>query len=152
MPPLRERRADLPALVSRFLEELARSNAIPPKTLAPEAMKRLERYDWPGNVRELKNLVESLLVIAPDRVIGTDDLPPSVCGSAAPLERQELAGLTLEEVERELLRQTLEQFGGNRTHAAKALGIGVRTLQRKIQNYNLEIASRRRGVPKTVSS
>lgn len=151
VPPLRERRADLPALVTRFLEELARANAVPSKTMDPAAMKRLERYNWPGNVRELKNLIESLLVSARDSVIGTDDLPPSVSGDAAPLERRELAGLTLEEVERELLRQTLEKFGGNRTHTARALGIGVRTLQRKILSYQLDIAPRRRGTLKHLS-
>ncbi len=145
VPPLRERRADIPHLVDAFLEELSRANAVRPKRVTPEAMAALESYQWPGNVRELKNILESVLVSSAGDVIGLDDLPPSVVREAARAERRDLApGTTLADMERELIRRTLEHVGGNRTHAASMLGIGVRTLQRKIREFALDIPSKRR--------
>jgi DNA-binding NtrC family response regulator len=145
VPALRERREDIPALVETFLDQLARSNAVPPKTITPEAMSALQDHAWPGNVRELKNLLESLLVSARGTTIGIEDLPSNV--HPARLRRTEIGlepGTTLAAMERELIRRTLEETGGNRTHSADLLGIGVRTLQRKIQGYGLSIPPRRR--------
>jgi DNA-binding NtrC family response regulator len=145
VPPLRERRADIPALAETFLDELARVNAVRRKTLAPEALAALQSYQWPGNVRELKNILESVLVSSAGEVIGLEDLPPSVVRETAGPERLELgAGVSLREMERELIRRTLLHTGGNRTHSAAMLGVGVRTLQRKIRDYGLEIPSTRR--------
>jgi len=151
VPPLRERREDLPFLVETFLDQLARTNAVARKTISPEATAALLRYDWPGNVRELKNLLESLLVSAPGQVITPEHLPTHVDreitrGGAAMLE----PGATLAEMEQELIRRTLAFTGGNRTHSAALLAIGVRTLQRKIRLYGIKIRSTRRrprGVP-----
>jgi DNA-binding NtrC family response regulator len=145
VPPLRERRADIPSLVQTFLDELARANAVERKTITPAALHALEGYRWPGNVRELKNLIESLLVSVPGGVIGVQDLPSYV----QQVDREAStggfpAGTRLEEMERELIRRTLESTGGNRTHSASLLGIGVRTLQRKIQAYDIRIAPKRR--------
>jgi DNA-binding NtrC family response regulator len=145
VPPLRDRRQDIPALVETFLDELSRANAVPRKAIVPEALDALRVYHWPGNVRELKNILESVLVSSPGDVIRLEDLPPSVRRESVALERPEMAvGMTLEDIEREMIRRTLEHTGGNRTHCAALLGIGVRTLQRKIRGYRLEIPSKRR--------
>jgi transcriptional regulator with PAS, ATPase and Fis domain len=145
VPPLRERRQDIPHLVSTFLDELSRENAVIRKAITPEALDALERHQWPGNVRELKNVLESVLVAVPGEVIRPEDLPMSIrqsTSSQAPMEL--LPGTKLEEMERELIRRTLEHTGGNRTHSASLLGIGVRTLQRKIRAYGITIPPRRR--------
>jgi len=145
VPPLRDRRADLPELIEGFLDELSRSNAVPRKAVAPEVLEALSVYDWPGNVRELKNGLESVLVASPGERVHLEDLPPSIARAVAPPRRPSLVpGTTLESMERELIRATLESAGGNRTHSAEILGIGVRTLQRKIRSYGLDIASKRR--------
>jgi len=150
VPPLRERRSDIPALVEAFLDELARSNAVPRKAITPEALGALQAYHWPGNVRELKNILESVLVSSSGDRITLEDLPPSVLRERPAAARAAIAaGTTIEEMERELIRATLEQTGGNRTHSARLLGIGVRTLQRKIRIYDLDIASRRRRRPQS---
>ncbi len=145
VPPLRERRGDIPALVESFLEELARDNAVPRKAISATALEALQAYHWPGNVRELKNILESVLVSSSGDRIEPEDLPPSVLRErSAPGRTTVAAGSTLGEMERELIRATLEQAGGNRTHSAEMLGIGVRTLQRKIRLFGLDIASKRR--------
>jgi DNA-binding NtrC family response regulator len=145
VPPLRERRQDIPALVETFLDELSRANAVRRKAIVPEALDALTSYHWPGNVRELKNILESVLVSSSGDVIRLEDLPPSVRRENVALERPEMAvGMTLEDMEREMIRRTLEHTGGNRTHCAALLGIGVRTLQRKIREFRLEIPSKRR--------
>jgi len=145
VPALRDRRADLPELIEGFLDELSRANAVPRKLIAADVLGALSAYDWPGNVRELKNVLESVLVASPGETITLDDLPPSIARAvAAPLRPTVAAGTTLESMERELIKATLESAGGNRTHSAELLGIGVRTLQRKIRTYGLDIASKRR--------
>ena len=147
VPPLRERADDVPTLVHTFLEELARTNGVPRKEISEEALQQLTRYHWPGNVRELKNLIESALVSVPGTTIGLDDLPAQVTRAESgetPRTGRPVAGTSLAEMERALIEATLEHTGGNRTHSAMLLGIGVRTLQRKIQSYGIEIASTRR--------
>jgi len=145
VPPLRERREDLPALVSTFLDQLARENAVFRKAITPEALNALQEYAWPGNVRELKNILESVLVSVPGEVIRTEDLPSSVRPSRIVPHPMELKpGTKLEDLERELIKRTLEHTGGNRTHSADLLGIGVRTLQRKISGYGISIPPKRR--------
>ncbi len=145
VPPLRERRFDIPVLVETFLDELSRANAVPRKAISPEALAALQDYQWPGNVRELKNVIESVLVSTQGDPIRREDLPPSIARGAPVPERGDLMpGATLEEIERELIRRTLEHTGGNRTHTAEMLGIGVRTLQRKIRSFGLDIRPLRR--------
>jgi DNA-binding NtrC family response regulator len=145
VPPLRERRLDIRALTATFLDQLARANAIASKEITPEAAAALERYDWPGNVRELKNVLESVLVSTPGPLIRLEDLPAHLHKPLAdPATAETEPGTTLAQMERELIRRTLESVGGNRTHAAVLLDIGVRTLQRKIHLYGLRIAPRRR--------
>jgi len=145
VPALRQRRLDIPYLIDTFLDELSRSNAVKRKNVAPAALAALTAHAWPGNVRELKNLLESLLVTTDGDEIGVEDLPSSIRGSRAEVEANELAaGTTLEQMERALIRRTLEHTGGNRTHSAAMLGIGVRTLQRKMLAYDIQIRSTRR--------
>jgi DNA-binding NtrC family response regulator len=145
VPPLRERRLDTPHLVRSFLDELSRTNAVEPKSIADDALAKLTDYPWPGNVRELKNLIESLLVSVTGDEIRLEDLPPSVHRDRTPPERAGIEpGTTLAQLERELIRRTLEHTGGNRTHSAELLGIGVRTLQRKIRGYALNVPPTRR--------
>ena len=145
VPALRDRRPDIPYLIDTFLDELSGSNAVQRKNVSAAAMAALTDHAWPGNVRELKNLLESLLVTTEGDEIGVEDLPRSVRGSRAEVEATELAaGTTLEQMERALIRRTLEHTGGNRTHSAALLGIGVRTLQRKMQAYDIRIRSTRR--------
>jgi DNA-binding NtrC family response regulator len=146
VPPLRERRADIAQLVEIFLDELSRGNAVRRKTVTPEAMTALQAYAWPGNVRELKNVLESLLVSTPGDTVDLADLPAAIARRSARVPAAEgvTPGTTLAQMERELIRRTLEHTGGNRTHSAQLLGIGVRTLQRKIQEYGLTIPPTRR--------
>jgi transcriptional regulator with PAS, ATPase and Fis domain len=145
VPPLKERREDIPALVSTFLDQLSRENAVYRKAITPDALGTLQDYSWPGNVRELKNILESVLVSVPGEVIRLEDLPPSVRPTRiAPHPMELRPGTRLEDLERELIKRTLEHTGGNRTHSAALLGIGVRTLQRKIAAYGISIPPKRR--------
>lgn len=139
VPPLRDRGEDIPELVEIFLDSLCRANDIPIKELSPESLFMLLNYGWPGNVRELKNLLESLVVTVPGHRIEADDLPPPIRGED-PIEKilpRVEAGMTLRQVEKDLIKKTLARTEGNRTRAAKILQIGVRTLQRKIKEYDL---------------
>jgi len=145
VPPLRERREDVPHLVHTFLDELSRANAVLRKSISDEALAILCEYSWPGNVRELKNFVESSLVSVAGERIDAEHLPRNMRRHVAVVEPARLvAGTRLEEMERELIRLTLEHTGGNRTHSAQLLGIGVRTLQRKMNGYRIDIPSTRR--------
>src|SRR2546426_43493 len=140
VPSLRERSEDIPELVRTFLESLCRANNLPTKDLTPDALIALGHYAWPGNVREMKNLLESLVVTVPGDVIDLADLPPAVRGerSADAIHLRVEAGMSMRDMQRELIRRTLARTDGNRTRAAHILQIGVRTLQRKIKEYGLQ--------------
>ena len=138
--------------VETFLEQLSRSNAVPRKTMSSEALAALASYPWPGNVRELKNVLESVLVSTQGERITLEDLPGTFRKTeSGPASMGIHAGTTLEELEKELIRLTLEHTGGNRTHSAALMGIGVRTLQRKIRSYGIDIARRRRRPRKRIA-
>jgi DNA-binding NtrC family response regulator len=140
LPPLRERPDDIPILVEHFLKEISEQKHTPPKRVSPEVMRRFQQYRWQGNVRELRNTLESMMVLAEGDVLTERDLPDRIAGGATPTTNaQEIpTGLTMEELERLAITKALDQFGGNRTHAANRLGISVRTLQRKLRQYELE--------------
>ena len=145
VPPLRERGPDIPYLIHDFLDELSRANAVEAKSITGEALTSLTEYSWPGNVRELKNLLESLLVSVQGNVIRLEDLPSPIHRNLVGASTPEFEpGMSLVEMEQQLIRRTLEFTGGNRTHSAELLGIGVRTLQRKIHAYGLSIRPTRR--------
>ena len=145
IPPLRERPEDIPLLLHRFFSTFKEENQRPDLVLDPGVVEVLKRARWDGNVRELRNLMESLVVLAPpgaDRV-RAEDLPEMYRAEAggAPRPRPAMspapagAPRTMDEIEREAILRALEETGGNRTRAAEILGIGLRTLQRKLKEY-----------------
>jgi DNA-binding NtrC family response regulator len=138
LPPLRERKEDIPLLVQRFLHDLAAENNRPGLQIESEAATALQNYDWPGNVRQLRNTVESMVVLSRGNVIRFPDLPEEL--KAGGSEEGDLTiplGTPLKDVERRMILETLRSHGGNRTRTAETLGIGRRTLIRKLQEYEL---------------
>jgi transcriptional regulator with PAS, ATPase and Fis domain len=138
LPPLRERTEDIPLLVEHFLDELAQAYDRPPPVVDAKLMRWLTSYSWPGNIRQLRNCVESMFVLADSSTLTIDDLPETVClGPSPEIPHIDIPeGFTLEDVERALVGQTLERCRGNRTHAAKSLGVSVRTLERRLKKWN----------------
>jgi two-component system response regulator HydG len=138
LPPLRERLADLPALIRLFVSQSAERHGRPGRGVSQEALDLLMAYRWPGNVRELRNVVEAMVLMGRDPVLGPETVPVYV---REPVDRNDplksLSGLKLGEVERVLVTNTLRDVGGNRERAARLLGISTRTLYRKIQEYGL---------------
>jgi len=139
VPPLRERRSDIPLLVNAFLQEFSKENNKNITQIDREAMDRLINYDWPGNVRELRNEIESMVVMSTSDRITLADLPANIRGAESSHQPSSFiqAGMSMEEIEREAIRKALEDTNGNRTRAAEILKIGLRTLHRKIQKYGL---------------
>ena len=142
VPPLRERKDDLPYLVKAFMAELERNSGKSNLTITPEALKRMQRYAWPGNVRELKNAVESMVLMAEADTLDVDDLPQDIRGSVNSKEIRLPVGITMEEFERELIRRYLDYFP-TKKEAAHALNIGLRTLHHKVKQFGLTSAQPR---------
>jgi len=136
VPPLRERREDIPRLVEHFLVRYQLPGQ-PKLTIAPAALALLVGYAWPGNVRELANTVERLVLLAPGPVITPEDLPANIRPSAEPPPRQEDTPLPLTEVERLSIMRALKYTQGKKAPAARLLGIDVKTLTHKIRIYNI---------------
>ncbi|APW63327.1 sigma-54-dependent transcriptional regulator [Paludisphaera borealis] len=142
LPPLRERREDIDLLIDHFLKEHTASHAKKITSITPAARRILRQYSWPGNVRELKNVIESMVVIDYDGVLDLDDLTEDLQTGAASLpgDRHDgvdhFIGKSLEEIEKHYITETLKLTAGNREEAAKLLGIGERTLYRKIKEYS----------------
>ena len=138
LPPLRERREDIPRLAEHFLGRFAQRQGRALR-LSPAAMERLLRYPWPGNVRELENVMERTAILAQVETIEPDDLPPHVTAGLALGPAPNLGGQqTLADAERIQIIQTLERCGRNQSRAAEALGIGRTTLWRKLRQYGLD--------------
>jgi two-component system response regulator HydG len=141
LPPLRERLDDLPLLVDSFLKELSDSHHKKISRISPEALRLFYQYPWPGNVRELRNAIESMIVMTKDDVLDVDDVPDFITtrGPASQDADGEggATGVHLETAEKELIRQALALSQGNREKAAQLLGIGERTLYRKIKRFGL---------------
>jgi len=139
LPPLRDRTGDVPLLVDHFLGELAQEHGRAVRGVSPEARALLVRYAWPGNVRELRNAVENMVLLARGDVLTVDDVPETIKGGEGGGGRGslDLAGRSLREIERELIRVNLELMEGNRAKTAQVLGMGERTLYRKIKEYGL---------------
>jgi two-component system response regulator HydG len=140
LPPLRERREDIPVLAESFLHRIARDRVQSVKTLSQEALDAVMAYDWPGNVRELENALEhAVLLSAGDTVEGTA-LPDRVTSrKAQPLVAERAPhNPTLEAIERAYILWVLQAEGGNKTRAAEALGIDPSTLYRKLARYEAE--------------
>jgi two-component system response regulator HydG len=136
LPSLRERPEDIPELVDHFRELANERNRRDVRSFTPAALERLKLYSWPGNVRELENVVEQAVVLATGDAIDVDALPEEVTGDEPPRDVLRIpVGTTLAQTEKELILETLRKAGGNKTQAAKLLGIGVRTLYRKLEEY-----------------
>ncbi len=148
LPPLRDRRSDIPLLLDHFVKELGAQYQKDVRGFSRAARQALLSYDWPGNIRQLRNSVERMLVLDVDGLLDTDDLPEEVAALVRPEEDERpasdgaagadtLIGRTLEEVEKYYMQRALEITNGKREEAANLLGIGERTLYRKIKEYNL---------------
>ena len=143
LPPLRDRKDDLPLLIQGFINEFNARNGRSVAALDPGAMALLEAYSWPGNVRELRNVIERATIVAEGRFLQVKDLPPlSGSGRATPAASPAAPGLspgmTVEKAEQELIRITLQHTGGNKTRAAEMLGISLKTLHNKLHRQHEE--------------
>lgn len=139
LPPLRERAEDIPLLATSFLKEFAETYGKKDLRFSTKAMARLQSYGWPGNVRQLRNVIEGLVVMSNTKEISPRSLPDSI-GQADPPQGSVpvQVGMTLSEVEKEVIRATLAHTGGNRAETARRLGIGRKTLYRKMEAYEIE--------------
>ncbi len=137
-PPLRERKEDIPLLVEYFLKRFALNHGRKLLKVAPDVLSRLKEYEWPGNVRELENAVERLAIFAQDDVITLEDLAMARVPQAGLAPRLHYSGkLPLEEVEKAHILGVLKDTNGNRTEAAKILGIDRKTLRLKLQKWGI---------------
>ncbi len=138
IPPLRERRDDVPVLVEHFLAKYAPDANRSVSRVHPEAMQRLMAYDWPGNVRELENMVHRAMLVCGGGELTVEDLPPELGGGNLTEPGDEVDHfLSLEEMERRAVRRAVESCQGNLSLAARRLGIGRSTLYRKMEQYDI---------------
>ncbi len=149
LPPMRQRREDIPLLVDFFIRKFAEENDRPVRQIAPEALRALIEYSWPGNVRELENAVERAVVLSAGPTVTLDLLPDHIAGRGAPLQMLEHradASLfdIIEECERRIIVDMLEKCNWNQTEAAERFKIPLSTLNQKIKRLNIEIRKRAR--------
>jgi len=157
LPPLRHRRDDIPVLIGHMIKKSSQRLNKPIEGIDNDARDILVSYNWPGNIRQLENVIENMIALASGPQLTVDDIPPDILGhysvetvsttALAPMNLAgggnigtaitSLAGVSLAELEKEAIQKTLEMVGGNREHAAKLLGIGERTLYRKIKEYGV---------------
>jgi len=139
IPPLRERREDIPALVQRFVKQFAARHGLPAPKVQPEALERLRVHSWPGNIRELQNAIEYAVVLADAEGIGLNQLPVSLQVAPALHNALEETGTAsdLESRERQAVLQVLIETGGNKKRAAEILGIQRPTLYAKLRRYGV---------------
>ncbi|MCP4659962.1 MAG: sigma-54-dependent Fis family transcriptional regulator, partial [bacterium] len=141
IPPLRERQGDIPLYVEHFLGSSCEEHGKPAMHFSSQALEALCRFSWPGNVRQLKNVLESVVIFQTDEEISVEALPPEireatmVSGAQAPVQNLVGAPRTMDEIERQAILETLQRTKGHRAEAARLLGIGLRTLQRKLKEY-----------------
>ncbi|OHB70213.1 MAG: sigma-54-dependent Fis family transcriptional regulator, partial [Planctomycetes bacterium RBG_16_43_13] len=141
IPPLRERREDIPLLISSFVQELSQLHKKRISSITSEARRELSEYTWPGNVRELRNCIESMIVMSRDEVLDVDDIPNHITQSdelLLPPSADSTAIVSIDQAEVELIKKALAKTDGNREKAATLLGIGQRTLYRKLKQYGIE--------------
>lgn len=138
LPPLRERRDDIPLLIDAFIHEFNQTNQRNIMGISPKALNALMLHDYPGNIRELKNIIESMAILSQNEMLDLDDLPALIQEPSEKNERIVInIGTSMEEAEKKIISQTLKKVNENRTMAAGILGIGLRTLHRKIKEYKL---------------
>jgi two-component system response regulator HydG len=142
LPPLRKRRDDIPLLAQHFLDMFAKKNHKEIKGFTPRAMDLLIRYDWPGNVRELMNAIERCVVLARSEYIDSENLntiqnlsqPDS---KPLPFDEEKDNSMSLEDVEKTVILRMLEHVSGNKSEAARRLGITRKTLHKKLKKYGV---------------
>ena len=147
LPPLRDRLDDLPMLIAHFIRRANREEGRQIDGVSAECLEALKVHRWPGNVRELRNVIDHAVIVSKRRTISLDDLPPQYRSPNGKVEYVTVpVGSSLDEVERELIGRTIELTAGNKTLAARMLGVGVRTLYRRLERYaGGEAAGRRNG-------
>ena len=138
IPPLRERREDIPPLIEHFLDKICRVNKVERRELDPTVLNKLIAYDWPGNVRELENMIERLVLISTGKHIGLELLPPEIMKEPGGIALGETLSSQMADAERETIIQALERAGDNRTKAAKILGISRAGLYNKMRQYDIK--------------
>ena len=140
LPPLRQRREDIPLLSASFLQRAAEQKGESPKQLTGRALEALQEYNWPGNVRELENALERAVILSSNGTIDVDALPERVTDrKSEPLVTERAASNpTLEAIERAYILWVLQSEGGNKSRAADVLGIDPSTLYRKLSRFGLE--------------
>jgi DNA-binding NtrC family response regulator len=138
VPPLRERKEDIPLIVDFYLKKFSEIHNKKVKGISPEAMRMIYSYDWPGNIRELINCIESAVVLSSNEYINAKDLPPYLSYAHERSAAIEGYKPTLYEIEKKVILDTLNSVGGNKAEAAKVLGIGLRTLYRKLEQYGVK--------------
>lgn len=152
LPPLRERKTDIPRLSDFFIKKYADQNGVPAKPLSEAALDKLLNYSWPGNIRELENIMHRAVLISRGEQLGPESIGVGTEGTLAqkaaqtiqqgkgnePTATDQLVGKTVAEVERDLIIKTVDKCLGNRTHAANILGISIRTLRNKLKQYTDE--------------
>ncbi|RKX93628.1 MAG: sigma-54-dependent Fis family transcriptional regulator, partial [Spirochaetes bacterium] len=138
VPPLRERKDDIPLLVHKFIEEFSKENNKQIDGITNGALQALISYDWPGNVRELRNVIESIVVLTKNKIITEEDIPHYILNKEEKSYIKIPIGTSLQEAEKRLIEFTLQNTGGNKTKASEILKIGRKTLHRKIDEYGLK--------------
>ncbi|MGA8830618.1 MAG: sigma 54-interacting transcriptional regulator, partial [Desulfomonilaceae bacterium] len=143
LPPLRERKEDIPLLTEHFLKIYNEKNGRHLKGFHPRALDAMMRYSWPGNIRELENVVERAVILTRDEYVSLPELPESIARAVEnPIPGMNRDGVrpgtTIREIEKELILVTLEHNDGNRTRSAAELGITRRTLQNKLKEYGID--------------
>jgi DNA-binding NtrC family response regulator len=139
LPPLRERKDDIPLLAKTFIEEFNRQDNRQVRGVAPDTEKELERYGWPGNVRELRNVIQRAVVLSGTGLISSEHLPDNVLRGVAPAASSAAASVTpIREMERDLILRALEETGQDKRKAAQLLGISLKTLYNKLAKYGIQ--------------
>ncbi len=138
VPPLRERREDIPVLAEHFLARFQTSAGLR-KSLSPDALQSLVEYPWPGNVRELSNIIERLVILTPGSTIGADALPVNIRAPRPAAPETSPGSVSLAEMERRHIARVLRETGGKKMQAARILAIDLKTLNKKIRDYHIEL-------------
>ena len=136
LPPLRNRMEDIPALVMHFLQVYSQKYKRPPKTISPEALKKLQRYNWPGNIRELQHVIERAIIISGNNQLQAEDFY-FLTESTNPALSEEPDTLNLDEMEKETVRKAMQKHNGNISKVAKELGLSRASLYRRLEKYAL---------------
>jgi DNA-binding NtrC family response regulator len=137
---LRDRPEDIPVLVEHFIHKFVGGTKRALAGIKPDALTALTKYHWPGNVRELEHTIERAVLLGKETSIGMEDLPPQIISTdnlPLPLSEAVAQGYTLRDLERDYIARVLERTGGNKTEAARILGVDRTTLYRKLEEYKI---------------